>query len=157
MRVRCADTGICCSFSCSDTVLVSHVSQALGLQLTKRREDRPGKASGLCADLPERRLEESFLVPPSKGEEDGFRWNSDPQSQTKAQARQALANNNRERCVVYASNRSGVFLFYSRKDCQSSNVCISRPSALEARESQSYTLSPPSIYFFNLKDDDEES
>ena len=66
------------------------------LQLTKIREDRPGKASGLCADLPERRLEESFLVSPSKGEEDGFRWNSDPQSQTKAQARQALANINRK-------------------------------------------------------------
>jgi len=50
-----------------------------------------------------------------------------------------------------------VFLFYSRKNCQSSNVCISLPSGLEARESQSYTLSSPSIYFFNLNDDDEES
>jgi hypothetical protein len=105
MMIRCADTGICCSFLCSDTVLVVPCLASMGLQLTKMRGDGPGKASGLCDDLPERRLEESFLVPPPKGEEDGFRWNSDPQSQTKAQARQALENNSRERCVVYAPNR----------------------------------------------------
>jgi hypothetical protein len=83
---------------------------------TKLREDGPGKVSGLCDDLLERCLGEIFLPPPQKkGEEGGFRWNRIPENKTKAQARPALENNNRKRCVVYYSNRSLVFLFYSRK------------------------------------------
>jgi hypothetical protein len=102
-------------------------------------------------DLPERRLEESFLVPPQKREEDVFRCNSDPESQTKAQARQVTNGkdalfmplrsvvfqgiNNASfpfqvtngKDALFMPLRSVVFLFYSRKNYQSSNVCILLP------------------------------
>jgi hypothetical protein len=46
--------------------------------------DGPGKASSLCDDLLERCLEESFFVPPKKGEEGGFRCNSDSRESDKS-------------------------------------------------------------------------